>query len=543
VSDHIKMGGLHPGHVELFDTTLRDGSQTAEIHFSVEDKLRIAERLQEFGIRWIEGGWPGANPKDDALFQRLRKRQWPHSGLVAFGSTARPGHTAGNDRGLQQLVESGADAACIFGKSWELHVTQALGIERERNLELVHDSIRWLKERMPTVFFDAEHLFDGWQADRAYAMQVLEAAESGGADALVLCDTNGGNIPYLVADITRQVVERFPDTVIGIHAHNDCEMGVANSVAAVRVGARQVQGTINGIGERCGNANLVSILPVLQLKMGIDCGIAPKQLSELKSLSEFVNEMANRLPWRHQPFVGLNAFAHKGGIHVSAIRKESRLYEHIDPKLVGNEQRVLVSDQAGRSNVIFKSTELALGEELDPDDPAVARVVEHIKRLEHQGYAFEGAEASFHLLILKAMRRFSHYFDLEGFRVIDEKRDHEAEPQSEASVRIRVGDKRAHTARLGNGPINAMDRALRAALRDFYPTLSDMRLNDFKVRVLSTREATRAPVRVLIECTDGKRKWGTVGVSSSMIDAGYMALVDAIEYKLLQDGVEPPTAA
>ncbi len=536
------MTASDPTPVELFDTTLRDGSQTADIHFSVDDKIRIAERLQEFGIRWIEGGWPGANPKDDALFAGLRKRRWQHSGLVAFGSTARPGHPVAEDRILQQLADSGADAVCIFGKSSELHVSQALGIEQAQNLELVHESIRWLKARMPKVFFDAEHLFDGWQVDRDYALKVLEAAASAGADALVLCDTNGGNIPYLIADVTRQVIEHFPDTSIGIHAHNDCEMGVANSIAAVRVGARHVQGTINGIGERCGNANLVSILPVLQLKMGIDCGIKPEQLRDLKPLSEFVNEMANRLPWRHQPFVGLNAFAHKGGIHVSAIRKKSSLYEHIDPKLVGNEQRVLVSDQAGRSNVIFKTAEMALGEALDPDDPAVARVVEHIKALEHQGYAFEGAEASFQLLILKAMKRFRHYFDLEGFRVIDEKRDHEAEPQSEASVRIRVGSERAHTARLGNGPINAMDRALRAALCDFYPTLADMRLNDFKVRVLSTREATRAAVRVLIECTDGVHKWGTVGVSTSMIDAGYMALVDAIEYKLLQDKVDPPAS-
>jgi 2-isopropylmalate synthase len=523
-----------------FDTTLRDGAQTAGINFSAEDKYRIAHRLAEFGIDYIEGGWPGASPKDDRFFELMRNRSWSHSQLVAFGSTARPGHHARHDKGLARLISSGADAACIFGKSWDMHVTKALEISLEENLTLIHESVQELKKHFPLVFFDAEHFFDGFNADPDYAMKVLEAASSAKADSLVLCDTNGGNIPYRIAEVVSEVIKRFPGITIGIHAHNDCELAVANTIAAARVGANLVQGTINGIGERCGNANLVSVIPNLQLKMGMDCGISAERLRELKNLSNFVNEMANRLPWRHQPYVGQHAFAHKGGIHVSAIRKASELYEHIPPEVVGNVQRVVVSDQAGRSNVIFKTAETALGEKLDPNDPAVAAIVAHVKELENMGYAFDGAEGSFHLLFLKALKRFRHYFELEGFRVIDVKHGHEGKPQAEATVMVTVGDKFAHTASLGNGPVNAIDRALRAALLDFYPSLKDLRLIDYKVRVLSTSKATEAAVRVLIESTDGKRKWGTVGVSANIIDASYQALVDAIEYKLTLDKVPPP---
>ncbi len=526
--------------IQLFDTTLRDGGQTAGINFSAEDKQRIANRLAEFGIDWIEGGWPGASPKDDRFFEMMRSRDWKHSRLVAFGSTARPGGPVDRDRGLQKIIASGADAACIFGKSWDLHVTTALGIGLEENLDLVGESIAYLKRHFDTVMFDAEHFFDGYAANADYAMRVLETACEAGADALVLCDTNGGNIPYRIAELVKLVLERFPGRTIGIHAHNDCELAVANSIAAARVGATQVQGTINGIGERCGNANLVSIIPTLQLKMGLDCGISEDAMRQLSSLSRFVNEMANRLPWRHQPYVGLNAFTHKGGIHVSAIRKAARLYEHIDPALVGNRQRVSVSDQAGRSNVLVKLSELGLDAEIDARDPVVAEVVNKVKAMEAQGFAYEAAEASFHLLMLKAMKRFRHYFELEGFRVLDEKRGHEGKPQAEATVMIRVGERFAHTASLGNGPVNAMDNALRAALLEFYPSLAELRLIDYKVRVLTTQKATEAGVRVLIESTDGRKKWGTVGVSTNIIDASYQALVDAIEYKLLIDGVKPP---
>ncbi len=526
--------------VMLLDTTLRDGGQTAGISFSAEDKYRIAERMAEFGMDYIEGGWPGASPKDDRFFDLVRHRQWPASRLVAFGSTARPGGLPSRDTGLKKMIASGADVACIFGKAWDLHVKKALDISLRDNLKLVHDSIRYLKRHFPEVLFDAEHFFDGYQADPEYAIQVLAVAVDAGADALVLCDTNGGNLPSTIGMVVRDIVVRFPNAVVGIHAHNDSELAVANSLAAVESGARHVQGTINGIGERCGNANLISIIPNLVLKTDIDCGIGQEQLAGLKALSDFVNEMANRLPWRHQPFVGQNAFAHKGGVHVSAVRKLSRLYEHLPPETVGNRQRITVSDQAGRSNVLAMAAKAGFGVRLDEKDPAVVELVQQIKTLEDHGFAFEGAEASFHLMLLKTKKKFRHFFDLKGFRVIDEKRKHDETPRAEATVMVRVGEKIAHTASMGNGPVNAMDRALRAALRDFYPTLKELRLIDYKVRVLTTQRATEAGVRVLIESTDGRRKWGTVGVSTNIIDASYQALVDAIEYKLLLDGVSPP---
>ena len=526
--------------IEIFDTTLRDGGQTAGINFSAEDKVRIADRLADFHIDWIEGGWPGSSPKDDLFFERMKTRAWEHSKLVAFGCTARPGVAAERDMGLRHLTECGVDAACIFGKSWDVHVTKALGTGLEENLERVHDSVAWLKHRLPKVFFDAEHFFDGYHDNPEYAVKVLQAARDAGADALILCDTNGGNISYTVSQVVAEMVRLFPGTIVGIHAHNDCELAVANSVAAARVGARMVHGTINGIGERCGNANLVSIIPVLQFKMGLDCGVDPERMRQLGSLSRFVNEMANRLPWHHQPFVGLNAFAHKGGIHVSAIRKDSRLYEHIDPDLVGNERQILVSDQAGKSTVHLKLAEMGLDVDLNPNDPALRETIRRVKEMEHRGFAYEGAEASFQLLLLKAMGRFQHYFDLEDFRVIDEKQGHDGEPKSEVTVHLRVGQQMRGTVARGNGPVNAMDNALRAALIDFYPTLAEMQLTDFKVRVLTTSQATRATVRVLIESTDGKHEWGTVGVSANMVDASYQALVDAIEYKLILDKVEPP---
>jgi len=531
-----------PEKVDLFDTTLRDGAQTAGISFSTEDKKRIANRLAEFGMDWIEGGWPGASPKDDRFFELMRGRDWSRSKLVAFGCTARPGQAVQDDRGLNRLLESGADAVCIFGKSWDIHVTKALGISLQENLSLVRESVAFLKLHFDTVFFDAEHFFDGFAANDIYAMQVLDAATEGGADAVVLCDTNGGSIPFKVFEVVSQVKQHLPDQVIGIHAHNDCEMSVANSVAAVRAGASHVQGTINGIGERCGNANLVSIIPVLQLKVGVDCGVSEEDMTQLSSLSQFVNEMANRLPWLHQPFVGQNAFAHKGGIHVSAIRKQSDLYEHMNPLLVGNEPRILVSDQAGRSNILSKLQELEPDYVLTADDPAVAEALQSIKALEASGYAFEGADASFQLLLHRSMRRFKRHFELVRFRVYDEKRGHHMDTESEATVQVRVAGKMIHAAALGNGPVNAMDRALRAALVDAYPSLETMFLTDFKVRVLTTKEATEAAVRVLVESSDGQHKWSTVGVSTDVLEAAYRALNDAIEYKLVRDNVPPPEA-
>ncbi len=529
-------------YIQFFDTTLRDGSQTVGISFSAKDKQRIAERLADFGMDWIEGGWPGANPKDDEFFAAMRYRHWSQSRLVAFGSTARSCDVE-HDAGLHSLARSGADAACIFGKSWDVHVRKALEISLQANLDLVYHSIAWLKQRMDTVFFDAEHFFDGYRHHSDYAMQVLKTAHEAGADALVLCDTNGGSTPYEVTSTVSHVLRVFPRQIIGIHAHNDCELAVANSIAAARVGARHIQGTINGIGERCGNANLTSVIPNIMLKMGLPCHIRQDRLRELRSLSEFVNEMANRLPWRHQPYVGHNAFAHKGGIHVSAVKKQSSLYEHIDPALVGNTQRITVSDQAGKSNIVAKIAGFSLGRSIDPEDPAIRRMVAKVKDMEHQGYAFEGAEASFHLLFRRAMGEFRHYFTLKAFRVLDQKQGHDIPAEAEATVQLRVGRQHSHTVALGNGPVNAIDKALRLALIEHYPTLNDMRLSDFKMRVLSTREATAASVRVLIESTDGHRKWGTVGVSTNMVEASYRALVDAIEYKLMCDGIDPPEAS
>jgi len=533
--------GMEPRRIQIYDTTLRDGAQTAGIHFSAEDKKKIAHQLAAFGVDWIEGGWPGASPTDQQFFELMRERQWEHSQLVAFGSTARLGHPIDEDEGLTRLLEAGADAICIFGKSWDLHVSKGLGIDLQSNLNLIHDSIVRLKAHVQTVMFDAEHFFDGYLAHPEYAMQVLDAALTGGADALVLCDTNGGSLPHQVTEVFEKVVAAYPHVTIGIHAHNDSELAVANSVAAIRAGATQVQGTMNGIGERCGNANLVSIIPILSMKMGLDCGISEVQLRDLKHLSAFVNEMANRLPWKHQPFVGHNAFAHKAGIHVSAIRKDNRLYEHIDPAAVGNLQRVLVSNQAGRSNIVAKLQQLEPDANIHPDDPVVKDAVRNIKAMEASGYAFEGADASFQLLLYRAMGRFKRHFELVSFRVFDEKRGHLQAPEAEATVQVRVNGKLRHRAALGNGPVNAMDRALRLALLGAYPTLKQMRLTDFKVRVLSTKEATEAAVRVLVESTDGVRKWSTVGVSHDMLEATYRALNDAIEYKLVMDQVPSDT--
>ncbi|MDQ6976467.1 MAG: citramalate synthase [Mariprofundaceae bacterium] len=526
--------------LEFFDTTLRDGSQTVGITFSAQDKVRIAERLASFGMDWIEGGWPGANPKDDQFFSKISKRQWQHTRLVAFGSTAKTGRKANADKGLHALLDAKADAVCIFGKIWPLHVKKALAISRQENLDLIYQSILFLKQHIATVFFDAEHFFDGHRDDEDYSIKALQAAHDAGADALVLCDTNGGSTPFEVASMVSHVIRRFPRQMIGIHAHNDCDLAVANSIAAARVGARHIQGTMNGIGERCGNANLTSVIPNLMLKMNMASHLQKSQLKELRSLSNFVNEMANRMPWRHQPYVGQNAFAHKGGIHVSAVKKSPVLYEHIDPKVVGNTQQVIVSDQAGRSNIIAKTAGLSLKRKIDPHDPAIQRMVAKVKELENQGYAFEGAEASFQLRFKRALGEFRHYFTLKAFRVLDAKHDHDIQAEAEATVQLSVGERTYHTVALGNGPVNAIDKALRLALSSHYPSLNNMRMTDFKMRVLSTREGTKAMVRVLIESTDGNKKWGTVGVSTNMIEASYQALVDAIEYKLVQDGIEPP---
>jgi len=518
--------------VEIYDTTLRDGSQTEDIAFSVEDKLRITERLDELGVHYIEGGWPGSNPKDIDYFKKVKKLNLENSKVVAFGSTHRPRHKVDEDITMKALLDAKTEIVTIFGKTWDFHVTEALRISLEENLDLIHSSLAYLKRYTKKVFFDAEHFFDGYKGNLEYAMKCLSAAQDAGADCLVLCDTNGGRLPNELRSITDSVIKsiRIP---IGIHTHNDSECAVANSIVAVESGASHVQGTINGLGERCGNANLCSLIPDLQIKLGIRC-LRDEQLNRLRDISRFVNEIANLRHFKRQPFVGDSAFAHKAGIHVSAVRKKPETYEHIQPELVGNSQRVLISDLAGRSNILRKAEEFGI--RLDPDSPQVQDMVTTLKNLESEGFQFEGAEASFELLMKKSLGLHRRFFDLVGFRVIVEKRKEGEDSISEATIMLRVGGHIEHTAATGNGPVNAIDHALRKALDKFYPELKYVRLHDYKVRVLTTGKGTAAKVRVLIESGDEEKRWGTVGVSENIIEASYQALVDSIEYKLLKDG-------
>ncbi|MBZ0157233.1 MAG: citramalate synthase [Alphaproteobacteria bacterium] len=517
--------------IEMYDTTLRDGSQAEDVAFSVEDKLRITEKLDEFGIHYIEGGWPGSNPKDVEYFKKAKKLCLSHSVVVAFGSTHRPKGKVEDDHTLRSLIDSKARVLTIFGKTWDFHVKEALKISLEENLEIIHNSVCFLKQNAEKVFFDAEHFFDGYKGNPEFAVKCLQAAEAAGADRLVLCDTNGGTLPPELKKIVQAVGKRVK-TPLGIHAHNDSECAVANSVIAVENGAVQVQGTINGIGERCGNANLCSIIPNLQIKLGYQC-LSDEQMKKLRDVSRFVNEISNLRHFKRQPFVGDSAFAHKGGIHVSAIRKRPETYEHIRPGLVGNSQRVLISDMAGKSNVLRKAEEFDI--HLESDSPEVQGILDTLKDLEHQGFQFEGAEASFELLLKKALGLHRRFFDLIGFRVIDEKRKEKEEPISEATIMVKVGRSIEHTAATGNGPVNALDNALRKALEKFYPELKQVKLYDYKVRVLTAGRGTSARVRVLVESGDEVHKWGTVGVSENIIEASWQALVDSIEYKLLKE--------
>ncbi len=518
--------------VEIYDTTLRDGAQSEDVSFSVEDKLRISRYLDDLGIAWIEGGWPGANPKDKDFFRAARKEKFRHAGLVAFGFTRRSDETCSRARNIQDLLKSEAPAAAIVGKAWDFHVTHALKTTTSEHLDAINDTIAYLRKKLDRVIFDAEHFFDGWAENEEYARAALQAASETGADCICLCDTNGGSMPEDIARITREVVASF-DVPIGIHCHNDSGTAVASSLAAVREGARQVQGTINGLGERCGNADLCSIIPNLQAKMGYRC-IPSGNLGKLRDISRFVYEMANLLPPKHQPFVGDSAFAHKGGIHVSAVKKQARTYEHMDPAMVGNVRRILISDQAGRSNIEDRAAQYGL--KIDRRDPKSRAILDQLKEMENRGYHFEAAEASFELLMMNAFGKRKRFFDLRGFRVIDEKRAGEEEPYVEATIMVEVpGLGIAHTAAIGNGPVNALDNALRKALERFYPSLKEVSLVDYKVRVLPAGSGTGSVVRVLIESTDGADKWGTVGVSENIIEASYEALVDSVDYKLYKD--------
>ncbi len=517
--------------IEIYDTTLRDGSQSEEINFSVEDKLRITEKLDELGIHYIEGGWPGSNPKDAEYFRKVKRLSLQNARVVAFGSTHRAGAAVEKDHNIQTLLKAETPVITIFGKTWDFHATTALRISLERNLELIYDTVNYLKNRVEKVFFDAEHFYDGFKNNPEYAIKCLEAARDAGADCLVLCDTNGGTLPDEVKKITREVKKKLKCR-IGIHAHNDAECGVANTLVAVAAGATHVQGTINGLGERCGNANLCSIIPNLQIKSGYSC-IGDNNIRKLREVSRFINEIANIRHFNRQPYVGDSAFAHKGGIHVSAILKNPGTYEHISPELVGNSRRVLVSDLAGKSNILRKAEELGI--HLEKGSPQLEEILQTVKELENQGFQFEAADASFELLVKKILGLHRRFFDLIGFRVIVEKRKEGEDALSEATIMVKVGGHIEHTAATGNGPVNALDNALRKALEKFYPALKEVRLNDYKVRVLSTRKGTGSRVRVLIESGDNEKKWGTVGVSENIIEASWQALVDSIDYKLLSE--------
>ncbi len=526
--------------IELYDTTLRDGTQGEGISLSADDKLKIAARLDRFGIHFIEGGWPGSNPKDVAFFARARELRLEHARLAAFGSTRRARVRPEDDANLQAILAAGVGVATIFGKSWDFHVRQALRTTLAENLAMIEESVAFLRSRGLDVIYDAEHFFDGYKSDREYALQTLEAAVRGGARTVVLCDTNGGSLPHEVFEIVQAVRARLPGVPLGIHAHNDCGLGVANSLMAVRAGATHVQGTMNGYGERTGNADLVQVIPNLQLKMGYQC-VCPEQLAQLTELSHFVSELANVAPDPRQPFVGRSVFAHKGGIHVSALLRHPETYEHIRPELVGNTRRVLVSELSGVSNIIYKAREYGI--ELREGEPGLRRVVEQVKALEHEGYHFEGAEASFELLLKKALGLYQPFFELLGVRVILEKHRPDGMQPAEATIKVRVGERVLHTAAEGNGPVNALDHALRKALEDPYPAIRHMSLTDYKVRVLDGEAGTAARVRVLITSTADGRSWGTVGVSANIIEASWRALVDSIEYGLMLCDVAPASVA
>ncbi|PLX89448.1 MAG: citramalate synthase [Desulfuromonas sp.] len=517
--------------IRLYDTTLRDGTQAEDISFLVQDKVRIAKRLDELGIDYIEGGWPGSNPKDIAFFEEIKHETLAHAKIAAFGSTRRAKLTPDQDENIQTLIQSDAEVVTIFGKTWDFHVHEALRISLEENLELIHDSLAYLKERVGEVIYDAEHFFDGYRANPEYAIKTLQAAAEANVDCIVLCDTNGGNLPSKIAEIIDRVKQQV-STPIGIHAHNDSDCAVANSLIAVEHGAVHVQGTINGFGERCGNANLCSIIPALKLKMDKEC-ISDEGMTTLRRVSRSVYELANLIPNKHAAYVGNSAFAHKGGVHVSAIQRHPETYEHIRPELVGNTTRVLVSDLSGRSNILVKAEECGI--ELDSKDPVTLEILEDIKNLENQGYQFEGAEASFELLMRKAMGTVKHYFSVDAFRVIDTLRSGDQLPFSEATVKVKVGGKIEHIAADGHGPVDALDKALRKGLTNFYPKIGEMRLFDYKVRVLPAGKGTESVTRVLVESGDHDSRWGTVGVSENIIDASYRALIDAFQFKLLKD--------
>jgi 2-isopropylmalate synthase len=518
--------------VKIYDTTLRDGTQAEDFVISLWDKIRIAQKLAQLGVHYIEGGWPGANPKDRDFFTDIRNYDLGLTRVTAFGSTHHKDRQPDADSNMQELLLSRASVITIFGKSSPFQVKEVLKTTLERNLELITGSLAYLRPKVDELIYDAEHFFDGFKEDRGYALSSLQAAVDGGAMILVLCDTNGGTLTTDLTGIIQAVKERFSGFPLGIHAHNDSDLAVANSVAAVEMGCEQVQGTINGVGERCGNANLISIIPNLQLKLGLKC-LDEANLKRLREVSLFVYELANMRPNRYQPYVGKSAFAHKGGMHADAVKKNPRAYEHIDPLAVGNTRYIPVSDQAGKSSIILKARDFGL--ELHPNEPKVRLALEKVKDLESQGYQFEGAEASLEMLLRAALGQYKEYFRLMNYRIIDQKVGEDEPPMPEATIRVRVGVHEVHTAAIGNGPVNALDKALKKALLRFYPRLEEVRLEDYKVRVLPGPGGTGAMVRVLIESRDAHQSWGTVGVAHDIIEASWQALVDSVTFKLFKD--------
>jgi 2-isopropylmalate synthase len=523
--------------VYLYDSTLRDGAQTQGVDFSVTDKTNIAQQLDHLGIDYIEGGWPGANPTDTAFFDGPPVLH--RSRLAAFGMTRRSGRSADNDPGLTALLAAGVEVVCMVGKTWDYNVETALGIDLDENLSMIADSIRLASARKAEVMFDAEHFFDGYKANRDYALKAVSTAFDAGARWIVLCDTNGGTLPHEVAAIVADVVRVVPGDHLGIHCHNDTGNAVANSLMAVEAGVRQVQGTLNGLGERCGNADLIQVAANLALKMGYRTGLDASDLTRLTHASRLLDERLNRAPQRNAPFVGESAFAHKGGLHVSAVEKDPRCYEHIVPELVGNHRHIVVSDQAGRANILSRFREIGL--DIDPNDAKVTRLLDTVKAREFDGYAYDGAEASFELLARQVFEELPEYFQCQSFRVIDERRWNakgELITLSEATVKLLVAGRRHMSVEEGNGPVNALDAALRKVLLPVYPQLANVRLVDDKVRILTPGEGTGAVTRVMIEsAADHGESWATVGVSTNIIDASYRALHDSIVYKLFRDGV------
>lgn len=526
----------------LFDTTLRDGAQTQGVNFSAKEKTQIATALDALGLDYIEGGWPGANPTDTDFFGSPPELK--RATFTAFGMTRRPGRSASNDPGLSDLLDTSAPAICIVGKTWDYHVDVALGIPREENVEIIGDSIAEIARREREPLFDAEHFFDGYKANPDYALACAKAAHDNGARWVVLCDTNGGTLPDEVTEIVGEVVKHIPGTHVGIHTHNDTENAVANTLAAIQAGARQVQGTLNGLGERCGNANLVSLIPTLMLKPAyadaFDIGISEDNLKRLKTVSHMLDDILNRAPNPHQPYVGANAFAHKGGLHASAVAKEPRTYEHVAPDLIGNARKIVVSNQSGKANIIARLADVGI--EVDADHPKINRLLDEVKDAEHMGFSYDGADASFELLARRVLGTLPRYFEDQSFRVLVERR-HNARGElvtvSEATVKVRVDGEELMSVGEGNGPVNALDDALRKDLGKYSSYIDDLRLVDYKVRILSAK-GTEATTRVQVESADSKgNHWFTVGVSPNIVDASYQALYDSIVYKLFSEGAPP----